>query len=186
MNVEGFVIVSGLPAGGKTGLGRLVADILGLPFLDKDDILEAQFDKSPAVDMELRQELSRKSDMIFVERARALKSGVLVSFWRPVGQTVSYGTATDWIAELRTPVVELHCSCDPRVALQRFSQRNRHPGHNDASRLDSLAQQLNELASLGPIGLRHCITVDTTDLRDIAALAREASKDIQNLLLGQA
>jgi glucokinase len=160
----------------------LVADILGLPFLDKDDILESEFEKFQSVDLELRQELSRQSDLIFRNRASALKSGVLVSFWRPVGQAVSYGTATDWIDALDAPVVELHCRCDPSVARARFLKRNRHPGHNDALRHESLVEQLNHLAAFGPLGLWPCVSVETTDLRDIASLAEEASNRIEDLM----
>ncbi|SED18936.1 shikimate kinase [Streptomyces sp. TLI_105] len=40
MNDKAFVIVSGLPASGKTTLGRRLATGLGLPLVDKDAILE--------------------------------------------------------------------------------------------------------------------------------------------------
>jgi len=36
-----YIILTGLPASGKSTLGRAVAAALGLPMLDKDDILEA-------------------------------------------------------------------------------------------------------------------------------------------------
>jgi hypothetical protein len=39
-----FVVVSGLPASGKTTLARRLADGLGLPLLDKDDILDRLFE----------------------------------------------------------------------------------------------------------------------------------------------
>jgi hypothetical protein len=39
-----FVVVSGLPGSGKTTLGRRLARALGLPLIDKDDILERLFE----------------------------------------------------------------------------------------------------------------------------------------------
>jgi shikimate kinase len=39
-----FVAVSGLPASGKTVLGRALAGALDLPLLDKDEILESMFE----------------------------------------------------------------------------------------------------------------------------------------------
>ena len=182
MGNAGFIVVSGLPAAGKSSLGRLVADSLGFPFLDKDDILEAEFDKYPAVDMELRQRLSRESDLVFTQRAASLTSGVLVSFWRPANLSGAYGTATNWIATLGAPAVELHCKCEPRVARDRFLRRSRHAGHNDNQRLESLVQQFDQLASIGPLGLWPCVTAETTDLRDISELVETVSKDIEDLL----
>ena len=38
-----FVVVSGLPASGKTTLAKSLALALGLRLLDKDDILESLF-----------------------------------------------------------------------------------------------------------------------------------------------
>lgn len=40
----GFVIVSGLPASGKSRLGAVLAPLLCLPMLDKDAFLEALFE----------------------------------------------------------------------------------------------------------------------------------------------
>ncbi len=182
MNEKGFVVVSGLPASGKTTIGRWLAEALGWPILDKDDFLEAEFDKFSAIDMARRQQLSRKSDAIFEQRAKGQSSGVLVSFWRPSDQLVSYGTATEWISELQSPVVELHCRCDPAVAQKRFSSRTRHPGHNDALRLDGLARQFDELAPLGPLGIWPCVTIETTDLRDIDTVGERATEEVRRLL----
>ena len=152
MAVRAFVIVSGLPASGKTLIGRLVAEQLGVPLLDKDEFLEAEFDMHPEVNQELRAKLSRKSDKLFAQRAKELKSGVLVSFWRPIGRRVSYGTSTDWISDLGADIVELHCRCSAEIALKRFMERKRHDGHNDVARYESLGQQMNDLAWLGPLG----------------------------------
>jgi predicted kinase len=177
-----FIVVSGLPASGKTAVGRYVARKMCLPLLDKDDFLEREFEKYSSVDLELRQQLSRKSDEIFATEAIALGAGTLVTFWRPTNLNVSYGTATDWFSELRTPVVELFCRCDPCIARKRFVSRTRHSGHNDALRLDGLARQFQELALLGPLGNWPVATIDTSDLNDIATLGDEAVRSILELL----
>ena len=39
-----FIVVSGLPGSGKSTLGQQLATALGLPFLDKDTILERLFE----------------------------------------------------------------------------------------------------------------------------------------------
>jgi hypothetical protein len=177
-----FIVVSGLPASGKTAVGRYVASKMCLPLLDKDDFLEREFEKYPSVDLELRQQLSRKSDETLATEAISLGAGTLVSFWRPTMVNVSYGTATDWLSDLRTPIVELFCRCDPSIARERFVSRTRHSGHNDALRLNGLARQFHELAQLGPLGIWPVFTIDTSDLNDVATLGDEAVSGVLELL----
>jgi predicted kinase len=56
------VVVSGLPASGKTTLGRQLAGALDLPLIDKDEILESLFDSRGIGDASWRRKLSRESD----------------------------------------------------------------------------------------------------------------------------
>ena len=182
MGVPGFIVVSGLPASGKTAIGRRIAERLGVPMLDKDDFLEARFEEHSSIGPDLRTRLSRQSDEKFADAAAALEGAVLVSFWRSRGQPVSYGTATEWIDQLSGPVVELHCQCDPNTARERFEARTRHPGHNDASRRGDLGRQLEEIAALGPLGAWPCVTVETSDLSDIENLAAKAARVVQTAL----
>jgi len=184
MSVSGFVIVSGLPASGKTALGRAVAERLAIPFLDKDDFLEERFAAFPEIDADLRQRLSRESDTELANHAAKLSAGVLVSFWRPRGQSVSYGTPTEWTSELAAPVVELHCRCSPDIARQRFAARTRHLGHNDAARLTGLEQQFEELAALGSLGGWPCVELETSDLSAFEALVGDATYRLRALLSG--
>ena len=44
MGARLLVVVSGLPASGKTTVGRVLSEGLSLPLIDKDAILEALFD----------------------------------------------------------------------------------------------------------------------------------------------
>ena len=60
-----LIIISGLPASGKTTLGRELAKLLGFQFIDKDDILESLFAENQNFSSELRQRLrSRKRSHI--------------------------------------------------------------------------------------------------------------------------
>lgn len=177
-----FVVVSGLPASGKTAIGRRLAERLAIPFIDKDDLLEAEFEKYDQVDPEMRHRLSRKCDDAMADKAKDLGSGVLVSFWRPPDLDVSYGTSTRWIAELDVPVVELHCRCEPLIAERRFRDRQRHAGHNDPARLNGLNDQLNGLAALGPLGCWPLVTVDTSALDEITDLTERAMRQILDLV----
>jgi adenylate kinase family enzyme len=68
-----FVLISGLPASGKSLLGRRLAPALDLPLIDKDDILEHLFELRGAGDKEWRRMLSRESDIIL--QREAMSSG---------------------------------------------------------------------------------------------------------------
>ncbi len=176
------LVVSGLPASGKTALGRRVADRLGFAFLDKDDILERLFESHPQIDTVVRQKLSRESDQLFIEQARALDRAVLVSFWRPPDRSVNYGTPTAWLNSSDLLVIELHCQCEPAVAYERFTNRERHPGHNDDQRLDGLSKQMEDLAAIGPLGLWPLVEIETSDLRALDDLTSTAVSSIDELL----
>lgn len=63
-----FVLVSGLPASGKSTLARTVAPLLGLQMIDKDDILDRLFEAKGIGDSAWRQQLSRESAILDTTR----------------------------------------------------------------------------------------------------------------------
>ena len=63
------VVVSGLPGSGKTTLARPLARVLGLPLLDKDDVLESLFDSLGCSTPQERQRLSRAADVVLLRVA---------------------------------------------------------------------------------------------------------------------
>ncbi len=77
--MQHYVIVSGLPASGKSTIGVRLARALGAPHLDKDDILDALFDSLGAGDGARRRELSRAADAVFIRLARSAPGAVLTS-----------------------------------------------------------------------------------------------------------
>ena len=83
--------MSGLPASGKSRLGAAIAPLLGLPLLDKDDFLEALYERDGIGDAAWRERLSRRSDDLFRAEAMAVTlatgGAVLTSFWRHPGRT---------------------------------------------------------------------------------------------------
>ncbi len=128
------VVVSGLPASGKSTVGAEIARILGVAMLDKDAFLEELFVESGTGDADWRQRLSQESNQRFEKAARAHDSAVLVSHWRPLDQPGASGTPTEWLASTFRSIVELYCECPVNVAANRFKARERHPGHLDHTR----------------------------------------------------
>lgn len=165
------IAVTGLPASGKTTVGRQVAAALGLRFLDKDDLLEASFPPGVVGPAE-RARLSRAADGVFRVTAEAWAADpagpglVLVSFWRHPSFTAFSGTPIDWLPALVRPgeeLVELYCTCPPAVASARFLARRRHRGHGDAARDPAeVLAGLERQHAMGPLGLGRLVVADTT------------------------
>ena len=83
--------MSGLPASGKSRLGAALAPLLGLELLDKDDFLEALYERDEIGDAAWRERLSRKSDELFRSAAMATGAAVLASYWRHPGRAAGGG-----------------------------------------------------------------------------------------------
>jgi predicted kinase len=161
-----FVVISGLAASGKTTVAEPLARALDIPLISKDAIKEALFEAVGYADSAWSKSLSRAADAALVRLAQELDAAVLDNFWYAE-------TASDLLAPLSGPVVEVFCRCDPLVALERFESRTRHPGHADAERdpesmralFVARAQKL-PLGVLGPV-----VEVDTERRVDVEALA---------------
>ncbi len=171
-----FVILSGLPASGKTTLARSLAPRLRLPLIDKDDILESLFEGLPAITPSMRDALSRKSDGIMQDRARDSSGAVLVSFWRKPNHAGSGGTPSGWLRDLGGRLIEIHCTCDAEIARARFLARSRHAGHNDAERIPALVAQFKELAGRYPLGIGQLIEVAVDRHLDVDAVVQRITQ----------
>ena len=177
-----FVVVTGLPASGKTTVGLALSNQLQLPFLDKDHILETLFDSLGAESPEGRTRLSRASDAVLESMALASHGAVLASFWRRRGMSGASGTPTEWLSALAASdvVVEVHCECAPAVAANRFARRQRHPDHFDQRfSEEELLEGFRPLAMEGPLLGPAAVRVDTNDAVDlptVTLLVREAAR----------
>jgi len=170
-NPQVFIIVSGIPASGKSTLGRKLAAALQLPCYDKDDILERLFDGEGIGDAAWRRQLSRQSDEELVRQAMASTGAVVISFWRTEKTGKESGTPVEWIRNLPGRIYEIHCVCDPLVTAGRFKARRRHAGHLDNGRPTADPEEFRFLASAGPLGLGELRVVDTSGAYDIESIA---------------
>lgn len=172
-NPHRFVVLSGLPGSGKTTLARRLAPAIGLPVIDKDDILEGMFDTRGTGDHAWRRELSRLSDRILREKAEASQGAILVSFWHLPGMSPDSGTPTEWLRSLSGTIVNLHCACTPEIAASRFLDRKRHPGHLDSEKSpEEVLTGIRRISESGTLGIRR-IEVDTTGEPDLNHIANE-------------
>ena len=85
-----------------------------------------------------------------------------MSWWRHPASTSASGTPVEWLSELQNGLIEVHCVCDPEVALARFMSRTRHSGHLDHLKLSSdVRKQFEGHATLGPLRLGRLLEVNT-------------------------
>lgn len=162
-----LVVVSGLPASGKSTLARGLANRLGLPVLDKDAILEALLDSLGCAGPDDRSRLSRASDEVLLRLAGSVRDAVLVSWW--------HDDVVARLGDAGTHLVEVFCDCPVEVAAERFVRRRRHPGHLDHLRTaDEHLASLRQAAQVGPgpLDVGELVTVATGQPVDPDAVAR--------------
>lgn len=152
-----LVVVSGLPASGKTTVGRLLSERLSMPLIDKDAILEAMFDSLGCQDREERSRLSRASDEVLYSLAETSRAAILVNWW-------NHDSSPTRLRDISSSLVEVFCDCPAEVAAARFEARIRHPGHHDA---DRSPQEIEEGARRmsagyrGPLRVGDLVRIDT-------------------------
>ena len=163
------IIVSGIPASGKSTVGRAIAEALGFEMFDKDEILEELFNTRGVGDVDWRRSLSRTADEILRERASQAESSVIVSWWRHPASSLATGTPVDWLTNLKGELIEVHCICNAAIATQRFTTRKRHRGHLDQLKSsDDLLKTLEQHASLGPLRISRVVEVNTEGRVELA------------------
>jgi predicted kinase len=172
------IILTGLPATGKTTLGKRLAPMLGLPCLHKDGIKELLFERFGAEDREESRRLGRACyDLLyyFAEIQLAVgRSLMMESNFDP-------RYATQEFLRLKTlhpfEPFQILCKTDGDTLLRRFHERavsgERHPAHMDhivatEDRSHLLQGRLDPLEIGGTL-----LEVDTTDFAtlDLDALA---------------
>ena len=169
-----FIVVSGLPGCGKSTLARQLSLTMGLPLLDKDDILERLFDVKGIGDSAWRRRLSRESDVMLEAEATVSQGAVLTSFWHLPGMAEDSGTPTRWLLTLSHDLVHVNCVCPPEIAAKRFQMRTRHAGHLDGDRTPTgILARIHELVRLGPLDIEPRVDVDTSVVPDIDVVTRE-------------
>jgi predicted kinase len=147
-----YLVVSGLPASGKSTLARALVSQLRAGCIDKDLLLEELFLTHSDVSVEQRSSLSRAADAQFKERALGSSFAVLASWWRHPRSARQSGTPIEWLTQGPSAVFEVYCFCPPVVAAQRFLSRVRHEAHHDERwTVQSWLEHFAEPATLSPL-----------------------------------
>lgn len=168
-----IIVITGLPASGKTTLANLLGKELGFLVIDKDDFLETLLGSVQEFDAEFRNKCSRMADKQFEKAARAAGDVILVSHWQGPDEHRESGTPSAWLREF-DDVIEIACQCPVTTAVQRFVGRSRHPGHGDnRSDRSVLLRWFEEDNLRGPLDLGPVIQVNTEGTVDIKKLGHK-------------
>jgi predicted kinase len=172
-----YVIVTGLPASGKTTLAIALSRELGFEHLDKDTFLEELLDSGANLTPERRGELSRLADAKLRELAGSLEFAVLSSWWKHPHSSGNSGADIAWLRQEGTHVVEVYCNCSAAIAAERFVSRRRHPGHFDALRTkQELLTQFSQAERLGPVFPQQALICNTEQELSVGPITELASK----------
>lgn len=147
-----YVVVTGIPASGKTTVAARLAAALGAPHLDKDTFLDELLCRAERVSPVRRRELSREADRVLHEKASRQSFAVLSSWWKHPRSESNSGTDISWLTAAGTHAIEVYCMCPAVVAVERFQTRRRHPGHLDSLHTrEGLLAQFTQAQALGPL-----------------------------------
>jgi predicted kinase len=175
-----IVILTGLPAAGKTTISRPLAEATRLPVVRSDTIKEAIFDSQGYGTRDRSAVLTIVSRDISLRMVPEIGPCILDVF-------MPSREARLMIPALAETIIEVHCSISYELAWARFIERarsgNRHPGHVDADvtldyfRSTLMPQEVDTPFVLGgPL-----LVIDTTYPVDITAASEWVIETISML-----
>lgn len=163
-----LVVVTGMPSSGKTTVAEGLAHQLRLPLLAKDDIKESLYESLGAEDVSSSGRLGAAAYALIFALARTmLASGVSViveaNFFRD--------QEADFPAFPAHRLLQLHCEAPLPILLERYANRSRHAGHQDAEKIKELPSRFESRVH-SPLRLDgELIQLDTTQPLEVATLA---------------
>lgn len=176
------ILVSGMPASGKSTLAQQLAAELGVPFFSKDDFKEVLFDAGGYIEASMDESTSERFGaqaiaLLFDIAQRLIEAGVSVVLEANFRADLT-ATEIEPIRALAT-VRQVICQAPVPEILDRFETRQesdeRHPVHAGLDDVDQLESDLQR-KDYGPIPGLPTLIVDTSDGFDppIAEVARFA------------
>lgn len=148
------LVISGLPATGKTTAARRLSESLSWPLLAKDDFKERLFDTVGSTDAFSSRRLSLASYALMFDIARQLAEAGVHFILEGNFRWAETDRQFESLYE-RVQFTQLWCTAPNEVLVERLRQRahtaSRHPGHRDAENLATLVAELSHAQSALPL-----------------------------------
>jgi predicted kinase len=151
-----LVVVTGVPASGKSSLAWALAERLRIPFVSLDEIKEELAEGAHDTP---RAWLRADAEAELVRRVEAASGGAAVDIW------IAPRRDTERVRDLLKPwwdrLVEVRCEVPAEVAVARYTSRERGWPHlpPDPETLDRIR---DAVARPDPLGAPRTVVVDTT------------------------
>jgi len=163
------VVVTGIPASGKTTLATALSIQLGWPLISKDVVKEALFDALGTGDLEWSQRLGRAGHVVMYSLGAKCPQVILEAHFQR-------GIAEPELLALNRRIVQIYCRCPVDVAAERYRRRiddpDRHAGHLPEHQSDQVMERwMNDVPTSLDLPNALLIEVDTTGPVDIGAVA---------------
>lgn len=169
-----LIIVSGLPATGKSTIAKALSEKLNIPLVAKDTIKEFLFDTLGARDRDWSRTLGKASnDFLYELTDKLLADGYSVIIENAFEKKFAKPRLEKIIHAHAPNILEVHCKTEQGVRRKRFIGRNesgnRHTGHVDAVNYPS-DNEVEPLEKYAELNVGKTLLLDTTDtnLEDIS------------------
>ena len=169
-----LVVVTGMPASGKTTVAESLSRRLRLPLIAKDEIKERLYDTLGSGDVEWSRHLGRAAHALIQSFAKAL----LASGRSVIVEANFFHGAEErrFVALPPHRLVQIHCSAPLELLVERYAHRVRHTGHHDDEKVVELAARFESGAHL-PLDLRgELIELDTSLPIDGGSIAERVGR----------
>lgn len=166
MDEDAVVVVTGIPASGKTTLATALSTQLGWPLISKDVVKEALFEALGTGDLQWSQLLGRAGHVVMYSLAATFPKVILESHFQR-------GIAEPELLALNRPIAQIYCQCPVDLAAERYRRRihdpGRHAGHLPEHQSDQVIERwMNDVPT--PLDLPNAllVKVDTSGPVDLA------------------
>jgi predicted kinase len=167
-----LIIITGLPATGKTSLGKKLATELNLPFISKDEIKELLFESLGYTDLAWSKKIGSTSyDLLYYFAESLLKNNQSLIIETNFDPKFANQKIIDLKNKYNFEPMQIRCFTEGKILLERFTKRaqssERHPGHFDAENLADWEKILlpGKIEALDIGG--KLFDFDTTDLNNL-------------------
>ena len=176
-----LIVVSGLPASGKSTLAKRLHEALDLPLLDKDDIIVPFNRQLNPTSIEQKRLLSSCADEVLIQLAKQVHQGIVCTFWHHPGSPNTPGTNADWLKLMPGHVLEIYCHCTPDTAIERFTIRHQRETMNEPKQKPPGAalSEYKIQAALGPLNITQSLSVSTETPVNLQHLIPEIKTALQ-------